>query len=127
MSTKYLAVLRQGQLRAQALAPDGNQPPRLILPIRPTLLSQAETVLLQIIACGPGPVRNVRLHFRPHGKDQWTSRPARLLGRRTYVTKLGPLATELKLIEYYVSAELSSQTVTAPNSAPEFTYWLTLA
>jgi hypothetical protein len=43
---------------------------------------------------------------RPRGSASWQTVAARLLGRRTYEARLGPLDSSASLAEYYFSANV---------------------
>ena len=101
--------------------PDAGARTRLFMPTRPTLLAKGERVRITVVAPGAAPVREVTLHVRPRG-GEWTTAPAKLVGRRTYQTVLGPFTAGPELADYYVSAA----GLTAPAGAPEQFYTVTL-
>ena len=90
----------------QAVRPDTEAPARLFVPTRPTLLARGESVRLMLVAPGEAPATNVALHVRPRGAASWQTVAARLLGRRTYEARLGPLDSSASLAEYYFSANV---------------------
>ena len=90
----------------QAVRPDTEAPARLFVPTRPTLLARGESVRLMLVAPGEAPATNVALHVRPRGSASWQTVAARLLGRRTYEARLGPLDSSASLAEYYFSANV---------------------
>jgi hypothetical protein len=90
----------------QAVRPDTEAPARLFAPTRPTLLARGESVRLMLVVTGEAPATNVALHVRPRGSASWQTVAARLLGRRTYEARLGPLDSSASLAEYYFSANV---------------------
>lgn len=90
----------------QAVRPDTEAPARLFVPTRPTLLARGESVRLMLVVTGEAPATNVALHVRPRGAASWQTVAARLLGRRTYEARLGPLDSSASLAEYYFSANV---------------------
>jgi hypothetical protein len=111
----------------EAMRPDSEAPARLFVPTRPTMLASGETVRVMVVAPGEAPVRNVTLHVRPRGSVQWSTLPARLLGRRTYEAHLGPFHTGAALAEYYFSADVGTRKLTAPPEPATHPYLVTLA
>jgi hypothetical protein len=125
---EYLGELPEevGKLLAEAFRPDADAPARLFAPTRPTMLSKGESVRVMVIAAGEAPVGRVLLHTRARGAAQWTTSPARLMGRRTYEVQLGPFDPAAVLAEYYFTAEAGTAKLAAPPDAPGGTYVLTL-
>ena len=110
----------------QAMRPDAEAAARLFAPTRPTMLARGESVRLMMIVTGEAPAGNVALHVRPRGADAWSTVPARLLGRRTYEARLGPLDSSAPLAEYYFSAEVGRKKLTAPPESAKQPYQVTL-
>jgi hypothetical protein len=79
-----------------------------------------------LVATGEAPARDVALHVRPHGAAGWSTVAARLLGRRTYEVRLGPLNSSASLAEYYFSANVGDKKVTAPPEPARQPYLVTL-
>jgi hypothetical protein len=110
----------------QAMRPDVEAPARLFAPTRPTMLARGESVRLMTIVTGEAPAGGVALHVRPRGTDAWSTIPARLLGRRTYEARLGPLDFSTPLAEYYFTANVGETKLTAPPESAKQPYQLTL-
>ncbi len=121
---EYLGQLPQQTetLVAEVSKPDRSAAGRLFLPTRPTMLAKGESVRLLIVAPGGEAPRAVTLHTRVRGAAQWTAKPAKLLGRRTFEVQLGPFPEGAPTAEYYVSTGVR----TAPPAAPRNAYKLTL-
>jgi hypothetical protein len=99
----------------QALAPDADAPGRLIVPTRPTLLREGESVRVMAIVAGNFPASpRVLLETRPRGTESWTVTPLKLLGRRTYEARLGPFDPRSLLIEYGFRAEGGGRRLSSP-------------
>ena len=111
-------------LLEQVTRPDPDAPLRLVVPTCPTLLATGEKVRLLVVAPGPGEVSGFGLRTRSRRSREWTTAPARLLGRRTYEVTLGPFAAESGLVDYYVFA--NGGKLVAPPEAPQHTYTLTV-
>jgi len=106
------------KLLAEVTRPDPAAPARLFAPTRPTVLFKGESVRVLLVVTGSEPIARVTLHTRQAGSPEWSARPARPLGRRTYEARLGPCE------EYRFTAEVGGRKLMAP---PEGTYALTLA
>ncbi len=113
------------QLYARVIAPDPAAKSRIIVPTRPTLLSKGEQVRLLIVIPGAQKAAGVTLHTRLCGRE-WTARPAKLLGRKTYEAMLGPFPTAPEMVEYYVTADAGTAKLVAPLTAPAAAYTATL-
>jgi hypothetical protein len=111
------------RLLTEVTKPD-SAPARLFVPTRPTMLGKGERVRLLVVVPGGQPASRVILHTRPRGAAQWTTAPAKPLGRRTYEVELGPFSVGAPLVEYFVSAE--DGRLTAPPAAPKNSYMVTL-
>jgi len=109
----------------QAVRPDMEAPARLFAPTRPTLLARGESLRLLLVATGEAPASDVALHVRPLGAG-WSTVAARLLGRRTYEARLGPLDSSASLAEYYFSASVGDKKLTAPPEPARQPYQVTL-
>jgi hypothetical protein len=114
------------RLFAEVMRPDAATPVRLFAPTRPTVLARGESVRVMVVVTGEAPARDVAVHLRPRGAAAWTSVPVRLLGRRTYEAKLGPFDSSVSLAEYYVSASVGTERLTAPPDPGRQPYLLTL-
>jgi hypothetical protein len=125
---EYLGKLPEQMSRrfAEVTAPDAEAPARLVVPTRPGLLSPESEAPLSILVTGRGLPERVTLHWRTDGRSGWQHRAAVLAGRRTYRAALGPFPREARLGEYYVSAQVAGNRLTAPPGAPENAYQLTL-
>ena len=102
--------------------PDTSAPARLIIPTRPTLLREGESVRIMAIAAGPADPGPVALHLRPRGQTKWEIRAAKLMGRRTHQVALGPFPRAAILVDYY----LSSGRLVSPPDAPRDCYSVTI-
>jgi hypothetical protein len=107
---------------AGARSPDTETPLRLIVPVRPTMLARGEKVRLLAIVPAVGDVSGVVLRTRA-GSAEWTERPCKLLGRRTWEAWLECPASPVPLMEYAVTARIRGQFLHAP---VEGAYRLTL-
>jgi hypothetical protein len=110
----------------QTVRPDTEAPARLFAPTRPTVLARGESVRLMLVATGEAPIRDVALRVRPRGAAEWSTIAARLLGRRTYEVRLGPLDSSAALAEYYFSANVGEEKLTAPPEPTSQPYLVTL-
>ena len=96
--------------RQAALAPEPNQPARLIVPTRPTMLGAKDSVRLMAIVTGSIAPAAVTLHTR--STTGWAATPMKLLGRRTYHAQL-----TAGIQEYSVSAQCGATKLTSPRWA----------
>jgi len=103
----------------QALTAPANEPARLIVPTRPTLLGSGDAVRIMAIVVGGASPSAVTLHTRAPG-GAWSAAPMKLLGRRTYEGKLAG-----RIGEYFVSAQSGGVKLAAPLEAPKRTYRIT--
>ncbi|MGO9240475.1 MAG: hypothetical protein ACLQBJ_06655 [Bryobacteraceae bacterium] len=99
---------------AAARAPDSETPPRLIVPVRPTMLHTGDKVRVLAIVPVAAAVSGVVLRTRAAGSATWTERPFSLLGRRSWQARLEAPAVPVPLMEYAVTARVGSQTLHAP-------------
>ena len=113
-------------LFADLIKPDPNAPVRLFVPTRPSMLGKGEKVRMMVVATGQAPVHSVLVHTRPVGASQWTTAPAKLMGRRTYQATLGPFDTAAPLIEYFVSASVGTAKLVTPPGAEKKPHTITL-
>ena len=111
------------QAVAGARSPDTETPLRLIVPVRPTMLARGEKVRLLAIGPSAAEVSGVVLRTRAAGSAEWTERPFKLLGRKTWATWLEYSASPVPLMEYAVTARIRGQLLHAP---VEGAYRLTL-
>ena len=102
--------------------PDTETPLRLIVPVCPTMLARGEKVRLLAIVPAVGDVSGVVLRTRV-GSTEWTERPFKLLGRKTWEAWLECPASPVPLMEYAVTARIRGQLLHAP---VEGAYRLTL-
>ena len=125
---EYLGQLpaEMQQVMEEVNRPDERQPPRLIVPTRPTLAVNGESIPITIIGTGSAPLSDVRLRARVSGATSWSSAPAKHLGRRTYQATLGPFAAKAGLVDFYVAARIGASNVLSPPGAPQNPYRLTV-
>ena len=95
------------QAVAAARLPDTETPPRLIVPVRPTMLAAGEKVRLLAIVPSSAAVSGVVLRTRAAGSAEWTERPFKLLGRKTWEAWLEAPAVPVPLMEYTVTARVA--------------------
>ncbi|MGD0577568.1 MAG: hypothetical protein ABSC08_01440 [Bryobacteraceae bacterium] len=93
--------------------PDTETPLRLIVPVRPTMLARGEKVRLLAIVPAVGDLSGVVLRTRA-GSAEWTERPFKLLGRKTWEAWLEYPAAPTPLLEYAVAARIRGQLLHAP-------------
>jgi hypothetical protein len=103
-----------GEAVEKARQPDTETPPRLIVPVRPTMLARGEKVRLLAIVAAPGPVQRVTLRLRAAGASSWNEYAMRLLGRKTWEGWLELPASPSPVVEYDVVAEAGGETLRAP-------------
>lgn len=87
-----------------ALAPDETLEPEVIVPTRPTRLSQGEQVRITALTPGALPVNDVDLQWRLLNSSSWNTTPMELRGRRTYVANLSQPSEAFESLEYRVKA-----------------------
>jgi hypothetical protein len=109
---------------AEAISPDGANPPRLFIPTRPSLLKPGKALRVFINAPGQRETISVRLMTRREGTQKWQSTDAIHAGRNVYVANLGPFAIGEGAVDYFATAEGKSQALTDPPQAPINVYTL---
>ena len=109
---------------------DPDAAPWVFIPTRPSLLARGETVRVIAVAPGGRHVAGVTFFTRTGGSETWHPEPMDLVGRRTFVSELGPALSPGPLIDYYVEAEFVGHQgrvrSTAPLEAPERFYVATV-
>jgi hypothetical protein len=123
---EFLVVLpaEMDRAYAEAISPEGANPPRLFIPTRPSLLNAGESLRIFINASGQKEVVSVRLITRRQGTQKWVASDATHAGRNVYAAKLGPFAVGDGAVEYYATAPGKSQPLTDPPQAPLNVYTL---
>ncbi len=116
---EFLGELPEGVRLTQAKAsePDPNDPPRVFIPTRPTLLLKGESVRISAVAPGAANLAGVTLFTRLSGSSKWKQAPMQLAGRRTFTGQLGPFEGTDFFVDFYVQAEFlggESRQITAP-------------
>jgi len=104
--------------------------PRAFMPTRPTLLRQGESVRINVVVPGAAKVVRVTLFTRMQATQAWSPSVMKLEQRRTFTAELPWRVTAGTLLDYYVAAELQTdsgrKTVTAPEEAPHRYHTVTL-
>lgn len=111
---------------AKAIEPDREEPSRVFVPTRPSILSSNSQFRIMIVAPGQELVRDVTLHVRARNGGDWKATPAALMGRRTYWAKVGPFGAANEMAAYYVSATIGETKHMAPGTGAKDPYWITL-
>jgi hypothetical protein len=111
----------------QALQPDPTRRARIFVPTRPGILRSNDSFRIMIVAPGSLPIENVSVHTRVQKDSNWSRTSAKLLGRRTYETTIGPFEPGKELAAYYVSALIGGDEHVDPPGAPQAPHLITLA